>query len=125
MSVPSSSLEASPAASAVGKQSHPLSWVPTLYLAESLPFAAVIMVSVLMYRSLRGARCHQHRPRICKIISLPPRLLTVGFWLVLRSLTECCRLHQAVRSLFRRHFLRSDSYAVRYRPLRRDEFSQA
>src|SRR5215471_14361448 len=49
----SPSLEASPAASAVGKRSHPLSWVPTLYLAESLPFAAVIMVSVLMYRSLR------------------------------------------------------------------------
>src|SRR5262245_16396878 len=54
MSVPTSLEAASGAASAEAKRSHPLSWVPTLYLAESLPFAAVIMVSVLMYRSLRG-----------------------------------------------------------------------
>jgi PAT family beta-lactamase induction signal transducer AmpG len=48
------SLEGSTAASPTTKRSHPLSWVPTLYLAESLPFAAVNMVAVLMYRSLRG-----------------------------------------------------------------------
>src|SRR5580765_2800933 len=53
MSVPSSSLEASSAAPATAKRSHPLRWVPTLYLAESVPFAAVIMLSVLMFRSLR------------------------------------------------------------------------
>jgi PAT family beta-lactamase induction signal transducer AmpG len=47
------SLEGTTAAPSTEKRSHPLSWVPTLYMAESLPFAAVILVSVLMYRSLR------------------------------------------------------------------------
>ena len=36
-----------------GKRFHPLTWVPTLYMAESLPFAGVLLVSVLMYRSMR------------------------------------------------------------------------
>jgi PAT family beta-lactamase induction signal transducer AmpG len=53
MSVPTS-LEATVPAPTEGERRHPFTWVPTLYLAESLPFAAVIMVSVLMYRSLRG-----------------------------------------------------------------------
>jgi len=32
---------------------HPLAWINTLYMAESLPFAAVVMVSALMYKSFR------------------------------------------------------------------------
>jgi MFS transporter, PAT family, beta-lactamase induction signal transducer AmpG len=36
------------------KVPHPLAWVPTLYAAESLPYSAVLLVSVLMYRDLRS-----------------------------------------------------------------------
>ena len=32
--------------------SHPMRWVPTLYLAEGLPFYAVALVAGLMYKSL-------------------------------------------------------------------------
>src|SRR3954468_18407895 len=31
---------------------HPLSWVPTLYLAQGLPFYAVALVAGLMFKSL-------------------------------------------------------------------------
>ncbi|MES2072523.1 MAG: MFS transporter [Pseudomonadota bacterium] len=31
---------------------HPMSWVPTLYLAEGLPFYAVALIASLMYKSL-------------------------------------------------------------------------
>lgn len=31
---------------------HPMSWVPTLYMAEGLPFYAVALISGLMYKSL-------------------------------------------------------------------------
>ena len=31
---------------------HPMRWVPTLYLAEGLPFYAVALVAGLMYKSL-------------------------------------------------------------------------
>ncbi len=34
------------------KKRHPLTWVPTLYFSEGLPFAATAVVSVLMYKSL-------------------------------------------------------------------------
>src|SRR5690348_15365136 len=34
------------------KGAHPAAWVPTLYLAEGLPFIATLTVSVLMYKSL-------------------------------------------------------------------------
>jgi len=36
----------------VNKSKHPASWVPTLYFAEGLPFVAISVVSVLMYKSL-------------------------------------------------------------------------
>lgn len=36
------------------KKVHPLAWIPTLYVAESIPYAGVLLVSVLMYRSLRA-----------------------------------------------------------------------
>ncbi|MBN2008181.1 MFS transporter [candidate division KSB1 bacterium] len=35
------------------KQSHPATWVPTLYFAEGIPFVATATVSVLMYKSLK------------------------------------------------------------------------
>jgi len=39
--------------SKISKRSkHPASWVPTLYFAEGLPFVAISVVSVLMYKSL-------------------------------------------------------------------------
>lgn len=31
---------------------HPLKWVPTLYLSESLPFSAVMLISVIMYKEM-------------------------------------------------------------------------
>src|SRR4051794_7820010 len=31
---------------------HPMSWVPTLYLAEGLPFYAVALIAGLMYKSM-------------------------------------------------------------------------
>ena len=31
---------------------HPMTWVPTLYLAEGLPFYAVALVASLMYKSM-------------------------------------------------------------------------
>jgi MFS transporter, PAT family, beta-lactamase induction signal transducer AmpG len=34
------------------KGAHPAAWVPTLYLAEGLPFITTLTVSVLMYKSL-------------------------------------------------------------------------
>ncbi len=34
------------------KKRHPMSWVPTLYVAEGLPFYAVALISGLMYKSL-------------------------------------------------------------------------
>ncbi|MES2039757.1 MAG: MFS transporter, partial [Pseudomonadota bacterium] len=34
------------------KTPHPMRWVPTLYLAEGLPFYAVALVASLMYKSM-------------------------------------------------------------------------
>src|SRR5437016_13417380 len=36
----------------VGARRNPLSWIPTLYLAEGLPYVVVMTVSVIMYKSL-------------------------------------------------------------------------
>jgi PAT family beta-lactamase induction signal transducer AmpG len=51
--VPRGANDAAPAPPA-GHRVHPLSWITTLYAAESIPFAAVLMVSVFMYRDLRS-----------------------------------------------------------------------
>ena len=40
------------AATAQAPRLHPLAWVPTLYLAQGLPFYAVALVAGLMYKSL-------------------------------------------------------------------------
>src|SRR6266571_3110096 len=37
---------------AQGVRRNPWAWVPTLYLAEGLPYAVVIMVAGIMYKSL-------------------------------------------------------------------------
>ena len=30
----------------------PLSWIPTLYLGESLPYAAVMLMSLVLYQAM-------------------------------------------------------------------------
>src|SRR5213083_2287855 len=34
------------------RQRHPWAWIPTLYLAEGLPYAIVMTVAVIMYKGL-------------------------------------------------------------------------
>ena len=34
------------------REKHPFSWVPSLYLAEAMPYVAVMVISVLMYKRL-------------------------------------------------------------------------
>jgi PAT family beta-lactamase induction signal transducer AmpG len=44
-------IEADAGSEAGKRRRNPLLWIPTLYAAESLPFNAVILVSVMMYKS--------------------------------------------------------------------------
>ena len=46
--MPDASLAAAPAVAT----RHPLAWVPTLYLAQGLPFYAVALVAGLMFKSM-------------------------------------------------------------------------
>src|SRR5437660_11428984 len=43
-------LAAEPEPNASGSRRSPWSWVPTLYLAEGLPYVMVMTVSVIMYK---------------------------------------------------------------------------
>jgi MFS transporter, PAT family, beta-lactamase induction signal transducer AmpG len=47
----SNAADASPAAGARPASRNPWAWVPTLYLAEGLPYALVVTVSVILYKS--------------------------------------------------------------------------